>query len=236
MAYLLATHPDTFDAVVDNDIKLFHGTNANALPNILKYGLNSLAESDKKGISVSTGEKSSRTQYGKARNFSSWTDDIDLTLGYSSILPSEECRKNEMSFEIVIGMSKSDVNQMRTCIVDSDVPEIGIKGNVPIENIKFIGVPPNKVEFVSKLVDDKSIIVAPIDTGEKFYYIDIDEMGEIYLNEDMMQEQEKTFNNEEVKELVSGRKKSAIKGIYSKIKNVFDKVFNKEGINNERDS
>jgi len=38
-AYLLATNPETFEMIDKNNINLFHGTNANALPNILKYGL-----------------------------------------------------------------------------------------------------------------------------------------------------------------------------------------------------
>ena len=36
MAYLLIRNPKSFDYFVENQINLFHGTNANALPSILK--------------------------------------------------------------------------------------------------------------------------------------------------------------------------------------------------------
>ena len=42
LASLLITNPETFDVLVENNINLFHGTNANALPSILKYGLNTV--------------------------------------------------------------------------------------------------------------------------------------------------------------------------------------------------
>jgi len=41
-AYILATNSETLDILARNNINLFHGTNANALPNILKYVLNFL--------------------------------------------------------------------------------------------------------------------------------------------------------------------------------------------------
>lgn len=54
MAYVLATYPETFEVLSENNIDLFHGTNINALPDILKYGMNSLQELSNKGITVST--------------------------------------------------------------------------------------------------------------------------------------------------------------------------------------
>ena len=39
MAYILATNPETFGILSQNNINLFHGTNINALPNILNYGM-----------------------------------------------------------------------------------------------------------------------------------------------------------------------------------------------------
>lgn len=53
-AYLLATNPETFDILNKNDINLFHGTNANALPNILKYGMQSVDKQVNAGLNVST--------------------------------------------------------------------------------------------------------------------------------------------------------------------------------------
>jgi hypothetical protein len=47
MAYLILRNPDTFDMMVKNKVCLYHGTNGNALPGILTYGLNSVVESEK---------------------------------------------------------------------------------------------------------------------------------------------------------------------------------------------
>ena len=52
MAHVLATNPETFEILSQNNINLFHGTNINALPNILIYGMNSFDELSKKGIAV----------------------------------------------------------------------------------------------------------------------------------------------------------------------------------------
>ena len=54
MAYFIIRNPETFDVMAKNKVCLFHGTNGNALPNILKYGLNSAVESTNNNIPVNT--------------------------------------------------------------------------------------------------------------------------------------------------------------------------------------
>lgn len=170
MADLLVRNPETFEELFQNQIKLFHGTNSNALPSILKYGLNSAFESEKKGIYVATGEKS--TRIGGARIFVSFTDVLDIAEDYSGIKP--EANAN-LSFGIVIGTTVTDVLQAGKCIVPSDIPEVGVKYKLPKEGIKTICVPPDKVEFVKKIVNNDEIkVLAMNGLNEKFYYFDID--------------------------------------------------------------
>ena len=224
MAYILATNPETFEILYQNNINLFHGTNINALPNILNYGMNSFDELSKKRIDVLTGEESTRKYNG--RSFISFTDDLDTAIGYAGIKPSFEDSQRDKSFGMLIGISSNDVKNLKTCRVYSDTPEIGIINNVPLENIKVIAVPENKVQFVRKLVRDKSITVASLNMDDRFYYI---EDWEFFIDnkkaEEFIQGDKQvnpiTFGNEEVKEMASERKISGIKNIYRKIKEKF---------------
>lgn len=232
MAYLLATNPETFEIMASNNINLFHGTNANALPSILNYGMKSVDEQAGMGITTTTGEQWSRIQ-GK-RSFVSFTDNIDTAIEYSALKPSSSNQK-EMSFGVLIGISSEDIKQMKTCRVHSDTPEIGIQ-EVPLEYIKFIAVPKSKVKFVSKLVNLDRTIVVPIELDERFYYIDD---YEIYFDEqkanEITERRKRTgqsFGSEQVKKLAQGRKKSEIVDLYKKIKT----MFNSKGKNNENDT
>ncbi len=87
-AFLLATNPETFDMLTQNNINLFHGTNANALPSILKYGMQSVDGQSSKGIVTTTGEESSRI--GGKRSFISFTDDLDIAIDYTSLTPQKD--------------------------------------------------------------------------------------------------------------------------------------------------
>lgn len=169
MADLFLRNPSTFEKIVENKINLFHGTNANALPSILKTGMNSIDESQRDGIDVITGENWSRMN-GK-RNFISFTDVLDLAEDYSTLTPSISNKK--LSFEVVIGTDVNEALKAGTTTVHSDIPEVGIRNKLPLESIKFIGVPSSKVKFVRKLVGNSDIIVMPIDgLYDKFYYVD----------------------------------------------------------------
>jgi len=170
MAYLLIRNPETFNILMEKRINIFHGTNANALPNILKYGLNSASESTDIGIDVITGEKS--TRINNKRSFISFTDVLDVALSYSTI--KTEKGVENLSFEIVIGTTVDEIMKSRPKTIRSDVVEIGVDKNFPLEKIKMIGVPSDKVDFVKKLVkDQEGITVVAIDgISEKFYSID----------------------------------------------------------------
>lgn len=198
---------------------MFHGTNFNALPNILKYGMNSGAELEKKGIEVLTGEEWSRK--AGQRDFISFTDVLGTAVEYSGIKPSKEFSK-DTSFGILIGISTNDIKKMKTQRVQSDKREIGIMNNVPLEYIKVIAAPQSKVEFVRKLIGDNRIIVTTIGTDELFYQtnplradLNLEELKELVHGE---KQPEVTFDSQQVKTLVEGRKKSGILDIYRKIK------------------
>lgn len=237
----MVTYPETFEIIEKNNITLFHGTNSNALLSILKYGMNSVDESSKMGITVSTGEEWTRA--GGKRKFISFTDDLDIALDYASIKPSKDESK-ENSFSVLIGMSSNDVKSMRTYPVQSDLPEVGIMDNVPLEYIKLIAVPENKVEFVRKLVNNDKIAVAAIDTDEKFYYMD-EVSGEINFNDEKAKEliearkqpeQNTTFDSKAIRKLAEGRKISGILDMYRKMKEKIKEKINGRGKENETNS
>lgn len=234
-AYLLATNPETFDILIKNDINLFHGTNANALPHILKCGMQSVDQQSSNCIASSTGEEWSRI--GGKRSFISFTDDIDTALDYASMTPSKD-KLTQESFGILIGISSSSLKQIKTCRVHSDLPEIGIMDSLPLEHIKSIAVPEDKVEFVRKLVGDNEIIITPISIDEKFYYVD-SEFGEISFDAEkakqLAEEKQATrtnFSSKEIVEMSRTRKVSGIQSIFRKIQ----EKFTSRGKNNEQDS
>ena len=167
MAYLLLRNPETFSFFVNNNITIFHGSNANSLPSILKYGLKSHLESEKEGIDVTTGEQWSR-MYRK-RNFISFTDVLDTSQSYASLGSTNG--NNKMSFGVVYGTTTDSVKERKTTVY-SDVPEIAIKTEFPLELIRVICVPSEKVSYVKKIVPD-GITVLPMDDMDlKFYYMD----------------------------------------------------------------
>lgn len=235
-AYILATNPETLDILMQNNINLFHGTNANALPSILKYGMQSVDEQASKGIDTLTGEKWSRIE-GK-RNYISFTDDIDTALDYASLRP--ECDKfTQESFGVIIGISLSSLRQLKTCRIQSDLPEIGIMDNVPLEHIKTIAVPEDKVEFVRKLVDDNEIIVIPVSIDKKFYYIS--DWGKIFFDAEKAKQLAKqgigsNFNSKELAKLSKTRIASKIHSMYEKIRKIIENRGKEDGKENEKNT
>lgn len=71
MAYLLVNDRDTYEYLKENHINIFHGTNANAIPGIAKYGLQSVNKIIESKRKVRSGEAWSRIK-GK-RNFNAFT-------------------------------------------------------------------------------------------------------------------------------------------------------------------
>lgn len=180
MAYLLIRNPETFYYFVQNKINLFHGTNGNALPPIIKYGLTSFDESEKRGINVTTGESWSREPSG--RDFVSLTDILSVACFYSAAKPDSD---ESLNFGIVFGVSFSDIAHMGRCYVSSDVPEVGIRDKVPAENIKTICVLADKVPFAQKVVKGSNVkVLAMDDMEERFYYID--DFNGIYIYPELL--------------------------------------------------
>lgn len=162
---MLATSPEAFSLISKQKISLFHGTNANALPSILKYGIVTVDEAGKQGINISTGEPWSRVN-GK-RGFTSFTDNIDVALKYSAFDPLEKTEP-ELSFGVVLGISSKALEHLNTCPIHSDLPEIGITDTISPEDLTLF-VAPDKVSFVQRIVGSKNIQVCAIDMNERFY-------------------------------------------------------------------
>ena len=180
MAYLLVRNPESFDVLMENKVNLFHGTNYNALPSILKYGLKSGKSLERDGINVVTGEKWSRIG-GEQRDFISLTDVLDIALHYSGLKPSSG--EKNLSFEVVIGTADDDVRKFGLRSARSDIPEIGVERGVPLECIKVIGVPSERVDFVKSLITvDWIKVVAIDDICDRFYYFD-DDSEKIYIDD-----------------------------------------------------
>lgn len=160
------------------------------------------------GIHVLTGEKWSRIG-GKHRDFVSFTDVLDIAEGYSTIKP--EANVNDLSFEVVIGTTVDDIFKVGSCVIPSDIPEVGVINKLPLANIKVIGVPSDKVDYVKKLVLNDEIKVFAIDgINDKFYWFDdfswdihIDyDLFDIYKNNLSKPNSSFTFKLEEIRDVM----------------------------------
>lgn len=171
-ANLLVTCPETFKMIKDNNITVFHGTNSNALPNIIKSGMKSGKDLTKEGVSVITGEQNLIKDV--QRSFISFTNSFDLANDFGILEP------DNYSFGVMIGLTDEVLKRQKRSAIGSDYPEIGIYNSIPKEDIKFIGVPPDRVEFVKRIVNDENVIVAPVNFGERFYYFE--DYGEIHID------------------------------------------------------
>ena len=189
MAKLLLTQPETFDALVEHKINIFHGTKSIALDNILKYGLNSGAELERKGLSVSTGEEWSRIM-GRQRDFISFADILDIAKNYSA-LSSHDDSNADLSFEVVVGTSLENVRKSRKLVrIDSDLSEIGILSSYDVDKINAILVPPDKVNLVKSKLNGANILVLPINNHDDnfcFTYDDGWESG-VWIDDNKLDE------------------------------------------------
>ena len=219
MAYLLLTNPEMVETMQQTGASFFHGTNANALPGILKYGINSVDKSTENNIEVTTGEEYSRIQ-GK-RSFVSITDCLDEALNYTKI--NSNIKDQLLNFGVMIGISLKDMKNINTTTIDSDIPEIGVVDNLPLDNIKFLAVPNDKEDFVKKLVGQKDIKIVGMNLDDKFYNLDFKEKLnslDFSLENNISTDSSKTFTKQEVQEEVK-------KGRFSKIKETFINLKNK---------
>ena len=224
MSYLLLTNPQMFELIQKSGGYFLHGTNANALFNILEYGLNSVNTSQEHNINVTTGEEWSRI--GGKRKFISLTDSLQIALHYARKKPNNsELEENLFNFEVIVGTSLEDMNGINGASVDSNMPEVGIIGNLPLDHIKFLAVPESKVEFVKKMVGQKNIEVVSMNMRDDFFVqnfktkLDMLENGEINKSKPEIE-----FLKEDVKEVVSTRRTSMIKKIFESLKKQIQKI------------
>lgn len=181
----------------------------------MQHGIVSVDEATRRGVGITTGEEWSRI--GGKRDFISFTDDFLTAYDYSTMSNKE----NALSFGIVFGISEKDLdyrscNRVKTVPIHSDLAEIGIIGEIPVELIKIAMVPPDKVDFVKKLIGDRGIMVAPMDTSKQFFYSDPCGYG-IEINEKKMNK------------LAKERNKSGIKRIIQLLHRVFETKTREEG-------
>lgn len=220
MAYSLLREPQIIETIQKTGGHFFHGTNANALPYILKYGINSVDTSLENNISVNTGETWSRIQ-GK-RNFVSITDCLNDALRYANMEPNGNI-DNMLNFGVVLGITLENMEGIETMPVKSDLPEIAIAGNVPVNHIKFLAVPQDKVEFVRKMIGSKSIAVISMDMKDKFYDTNFQDKFNI-LERGETGETEKTeqayptYAKDDVMPVIKNRKTSKIKEMFENFK------------------
>lgn len=217
MAYLLVDSSDTFNYLSSNHINCFHGTNSNALPNILKYGLSSVDEQKKNGLDVSTGEAWSRVNGG--RSFISFTDVLNTAIDYSSF----KNNPNDSSFEVIIGTSSDELKKLGVVPIWSDISEIGVKNTLDVNSIKVICVPDDKVNYVKRLVGNRNIKVMGFNgINKRFYASDFSYYLEFYPT--LLEEYKKNiykknkFSNEDVRDVAFSRTSTKISQIFDKIK------------------
>ena len=133
MATLAIESPKTYKTILKNKVKLFHGTNSNALENILKHGVCSEAEALERGIPVLSGEVANTS-----RKYISFTDSLNHAVGYSTLKPSVNAPK-DTSFSVVIGISTEalDSPEVLSSRLHTSVPEIGIRNHLSTKHIKL---------------------------------------------------------------------------------------------------
>lgn len=221
MAYLLLTNPHMIEVIQKSGGHFLHGTNANALPSILKYGINSVNRSRENNIDVTTGEESFR--FNRKIGFVSLTDCLDVALRYASILPRECSRTNTLlNFGVLIGTSLEDMKDINVSSIDSGISEVGVGGNLPINHIKFLAVPNDKVEFVKKMAEQTNIEVIPMDMQDTYFIKTFREKLELLENgkenATPTEVSYPTYSKEDVKPLVKSRRVSKIKEIFEALK------------------
>ena len=221
MAYLLAENPKMIDTITNKSACFFHGTNANALPNILKYGMNSVNKSIESNIEINTGEEWSRIN-GK-RSFISLTDCLDIALKYAHSNPINiNSSDTLLNFGIIIGTSLKDMKDVNAFSINSDIPEVGIDNHLSLDHIKFLAVPENNLEFVKKIVGQKDIDIIAMDIDDPFYNNNYNsKLKQLKYGKDSIGYSTPLYpiyHKEDIKPIVNERSLSGIKNIFNTIK------------------
>lgn len=217
MAYLLLTNPQMIEGIQRSGAYFFHGTNANALPSILKYGINSVNASRENNIAVTTGEEWSRINGG--RDFVSLTDCLDSALTYANMSPNDNNTNPALNFPVMVGTSFANMEGIRVTRVNSDISEIGVNGNLPVDRIKFLTVPEDKVEFVRRLVGEKDIEVIGMNMQDMFFHQDFQsKLNMLEQKRENKNPRYPTYSRDDIEPAVNERKTSGIKGIFETLK------------------
>lgn len=169
MAYVLISDKQTYDYWCANKINIFHGTNANALIGISKYGLNNVNTIKSHNEKVLSGEVWSQSD-GK-RDFISLTDVLEVAWDYMI----KDMAKDQKAFPVLIGTSEEDLraSDASSTFVHSDLPEIAIQGDISLETIKCICVPKDKVEYTKVLFSNTNIQVLGLaNIKNKYFWCD----------------------------------------------------------------
>ncbi len=237
MAYLLVNDRDTYEYLKENHINIFHGTNANALVGIAKYGLRSAKEILEANEKILSGEvlgmlKNANDDLKKAsiRDFISVTDVLNIAWNYMQI--------DHKSFSAIICTSDEKMveDNIKTCPVSSDVSEIGIRDKLPLGTIKCVLVPKDNVDYVKVLFSDTNIQVLGLSNIDTRYFWFDDFMGcqfnageyEKY-KENILENKEEIskITEEDLKENASSRTRSKMQEIYNWIVTLKERVINK---------
>lgn len=237
MAYLLVNDRDTYEYLKENHINIFHGTNANALVGIAKYGLRSAKEILEANEKILSGEVLEMLENGNddlkkasIRDFISVTDVLDIAWNYMQIDPK--------SFSAIICTSDEKMveDNIKTCLVSSDVSEIGIDKQLPLKTIKCVMVQKDKVDHVKALFSDTNIQVLGLSNIDTRYFRFDDFMGckfeageyEKYkANRLEEQEEISKVTEEDLKENASSRTRSKIQEMYNWIVTLKERIINK---------
>ena len=228
MAYLLVNDRDTYEYLKENHINIFHGTNANALVGIAKYGLQSVDKIIESKREVRSGETWSRIK-GK-RSFISVTDVFDIAWNYMQIDPK--------SFSTIICTSDEKMveDNIETCPVSSDVSEIGIQDELPLGTIKCVLVPKDNVDYVKVLFSDTNIQVLGLSNIDTRYFwfdnfmgcqFNAEEYEKYKANRLEKKEEISKITEEDLKENASSRTRSKMQEIYNWIVTLKERVINK---------
>ena len=228
MAYLLVNDRDTYEYLKENHINIFHGTNANALVGIAKYGLQSVDKIIESKREVRSGETWSRIK-GK-RSFISVTDVFDIAWNYMQIDPK--------SFSTIICTSDEKMveDNIETCPVSSDVSEIGIQDELPLGTIKCVLVPKDNVDYVKVLFSDTNIQVLGLSNIDTRYFwfdnfmgcqFNAEEYEKYKANRLEKKEEISKITEEDLKENASSRTRSKIQEMYNWIVTLKERVINK---------
>lgn len=156
---------------------------------------------------------------GKNRAYISFTDSIDVGLRYAS-LDSKSEENKENSFGVMLGVKTEALEELDAFSVESDVLEIGIMDHIPLEHIKVLIVPKEKVEFVKKLVGEHDIEVVGAEMNDRFYRMHKIGKIEYLMNiERNNQKGMKEYNQNDMEVVAKEAKLSRIMKFFENIKN-----------------